>query len=102
MRSFLLKHVDVFGPLVTQWQELFRRCYALVCTTAFADEIERTILAPFAHCLNHQHQMDTIFFTLNRDLHIDPLRIKSYFDGAKFLTDARILYLNDREGVLKE
>ena len=46
--------------------------------------------------------MDTIFFTLNRDLHLDPLRHRSYFDGAKFLTDVRVMYEGDREGELKE
>jgi hypothetical protein len=95
MRAFLLENHQTFGPMVEEWKSLFKKCYALVCTTCFSDEIDRTILAPFAHCLNHTHRADTISFTINKTLHLEPLRIRSYYEGPKYLTDVRPLYEND-------
>jgi hypothetical protein len=101
MRAFLLKHVDVFGPLVAEWQDIFRRCYALVCTTCFDDGLDRTLLVPFAHCMNHSHQKDTTMYLINTKLHLDPLRDKSYFNGPKFLTNATVFYENNRDPLVK-
>ena len=102
MRSFLLQHVGFFGAVISKWQELFRKCYALVCTTAFDDGFDRTILAPFAHCLNHHHGKSTGLFAINTQLHLDPLLDKSYFDGPKFLTDATVFYANCKDPAIKD
>jgi len=97
MRTFLLKHVDFFGKMVNQWQDLFRRCYALVCTTCFDDGEDGTLMVPFAHCMNHTHFKDTAMFLVNTRMHADPLIDKSYFEGPKFLTDTRIFYKNCKD-----
>lgn len=81
MRRFLMKHIDVFGSVVSQWQGLFRQCYALVSTTCFDDNAGHTMLVPFAHCLNHSHKKLTSMFNYNTKLHLDPLFDKSYFSG---------------------
>jgi hypothetical protein len=102
MRSFLIKHIDYFGPVVSQWKELFRSCYALVCSTCFDDGYGNTLLVPFAHCLNHGHIKDTGMFLINTQLHLDPLRDRSYFEGSKFLTDARIFYEHCKDTAMKK
>lgn len=101
MRAFLLKHVDFFGPVVAQWKDLFRSCYALVCTTCFDDGFDKTLLVPFGHCMNHSHIKDTAMFFYNTRLHLDPLLDRTYFDGPKFLTDARVFYEHCQDPSLK-
>ena len=66
--------------------------YAVVCTRCFGYQLETTFMAPFADFVNHNHKYETSFMLVNKELHIDPMKHKSYFKGSKYLHDVTMMY----------
>ena len=46
---------------------------------------------------NHDHNQDSALFLFNKELHVDPLKSKSYFRSNKYLNDVRMMYNSDSE-----
>jgi hypothetical protein len=59
-------------------------------------------MMPIMDLINHNHNNDTGLLMINKELHTDPLRSKSYFKSGKYLNDVRLVYSNsDSESDLK-
>ena len=54
-------------------------------------------MAPLADCLNHNHMGDSIFYMVNKDLHVEPFKEPSYFKGEKYLSNMSLIYQTDSE-----
>ena len=75
------------------WSEqLWRRIYCLVCTRSFGYYLNFTFMLPVMDMINHEHKNECGLYTLNKELHVDPMKCKSYFKSNKYLNDVRMLY----------
>ena len=54
-------------------------------------------MAPFADCLNHHHGVDCTFYMVNKELHVNPLKHKSYFKSEKYLNNMSLIYKTGSE-----
>lgn len=97
MQDMLLKDVTRFKPLVDGWETLFRRMYYLTCTRCYGYYLNYTFLSPISDMFNHDHNNDTGLIVINKELHTNPLKQKSYFKSNKYLNDVRIVYNTDSE-----
>ena len=88
----LLKDYSKFQPLINGWEALFRSMYCMVCTRCYGYYLNYTFMAPVADMFNHDHNNDTGLILVNKELHTDPLRSKSYFKSNKYLNDVRLVY----------
>lgn len=80
------------------WSEqLFRRIYCLVITRTWGYDMKDTFMLPVMDMFNHGHTGDCGFYVINKELHLDPTRSKSYFQSNKYLNDVRMLYKKDTE-----
>lgn len=80
------------------WSEqLWRRIYCLVCTRCFGYYLNYTFMLPMMDMFNHSHNNDCGMYLINKELHLDPIRSKSYFKSDKYLNDVRMLYNKDTE-----
>ncbi len=51
-------------------------------------------MLPVLDLFNHDHNNDTSLIMVNKELHVDPLKYKSYFKSDKYLNDVRLVYNN--------
>ena len=49
-------------------------------------------MLPVMDMFNHDHKNDCGLYVMNKELHIDPIKCKSYFKSNKYLNDVRMLY----------
>ena len=54
-------------------------------------------MLPMMDMFNHSHNNDCGMYLINKELHLDPIRSKSYFKSDKYLNDVRMLYNKDTE-----
>ena len=52
-------------------------------------------MAPVLDMFNHDDNYDCGLNLFNKELHLDPLRIKSYFKSSKYLNNTRMMYPGD-------
>ena len=97
----LVNDIERFYKLFAGWEELFRRVYTLVCTRCYGYYLNYTFCCPIADQFNHDHNNDTGLFVINKELHVDPLKSKSYFKSNKYLNDVRMLYNTGSEADAK-
>ena len=102
MRAFMLSNSERFLSLLEGWEPMFRYFYAIVCTRCFGYVLDFTFLSPLADCVNHSHTSDTSFIMVNKELHLDPMKEKSYFKSDKYLHDVTIMYESNRSAIDKE
>jgi hypothetical protein len=76
---------------------LFQRMYCLVCTRCYGYYLPYTFMSPISDLFNHDHDNETGLILVNKELHTDPLKSKSYFKSNKYLNDVRIVYPGDSE-----
>ena len=79
------------------WEALFRRMYCIVCSRCYGYYLPYTFLAPVLDMFNHDDNYDSGLLLLNKELHLNPLKSRSYFKSNKYLSDARMLYQGDTE-----
>ena len=90
--AFLSKNKERFTEIIEGGKEQFLKTYAWVCTRCFGYQLSFTFMAPFADCLNHNHNSDTTFYMVNKDLHLRPMTHKSYFKSEKYLNNMALIY----------
>jgi hypothetical protein len=93
----LVKNYSKYKKLIDGWEEMFRSIYCLVCTRCYGYYLPFTFLSPISDLFNHHHDNNTGLIIVNKELHTDPLRSKSYFKSNKYLNDVRIVYNSDSE-----
>ena len=97
MQDLLLKDTVRFKLIIDGWEKLFKRMYCLVCTRCYGYYLPYTFMSPVSDMFNHDHNNDTGLIVVNKELHVDPLKSKSYFKSSKYLNDVRIIYNTDSE-----
>lgn len=97
MQDLLLKDTVRFKLIINGWEKLFKRMYCLVCTRCYGYYLPYTFMSPVSDMFNHDHNNDTGLIVVNKELHVDPLKSKSYFKSSKYLNDVRIIYKTDSE-----
>ena len=97
MMELILSDTKRFKKIIDGWENLFKRMYSLVCTRCYGYYLPYTFMAPIADMVNHDHNNDTGLILVNKELHVDPLKSKSYFKSGKYLNDVRIIYNTDSE-----
>ena len=71
--------------------------YCIVCTRCYGYYLNYTFLSPVSDMFNHDHDNDTGLILINKELHTNPLKSKSYFQSNKYLNDVRLVYSKDTE-----
>ena len=69
----MLNDTARFRPLLTEWENLFRRMYCLVCTRCYGYYLPYTFMCPINDMFNHDHNNDTGLIPINKELHTNPL-----------------------------
>ena len=54
-------------------------------------------MSPVSDMFNHDHMNDTGLIVINKELHTNPLKERSYFKSNKYLNDVRLIYNTDSE-----
>ena len=54
-------------------------------------------MSPISDMFNHDHNNDTGLIQINKELHTNPLKAKSYFKSNKYLNDVRLVFSTDSE-----
>ena len=83
--------------LYEEGEPLFRRMYCLVCTRCYGYHLDFTFMLPVLDLFNHDHNNDTSLIMVNKELHVDPLKYKTYFKSDKYLNDVRLVYNTESE-----
>ena len=106
MLAFLSNNSDRFKNVLKGGKQLFLMAYPWVCTRCFGYQLDFTFMSPVADCFNHNHMCETIFWMVNKKLHVDPMKDKSYFKGGKFLNNMKLIYstnsIEDKEALKSE
>jgi len=97
MQTLLLKDYNRFKLINDEWEDLFRRMYCLVCTRCYGYYLDYTFMSPITDLFNHDHLNDSGLILINKELHTNPLKEKSYFKSSKYLNDVRLVYNTDSE-----
>ena len=93
MSELIAKNLTMFGPLIKAGGErLFKKYYCLVCTRCYGYYLNYTFMCPVADMFNHDHNNEAGLILINKELHTNPLKAKSYFKSNKYLNDVRLVY----------
>ena len=93
LKELFLKNLEMFTPLIKAGgDKLFKKYYCLVCTRCYGYYLNYTFMAPVADMFNHDHNNDAGLILVNKELHTNPLKQKSYFKSNKYLNDVSIVY----------